>query len=179
MFFFQIPWLPETLLGLAGGRPVADAIRRSAVRQDAFTEDDFRHFREAASRPGALRAAINYYRAVFRGPDVRAAWPTWLRRFVEGDRPGPRIRERLEDWPKISAPTLLIWGEGDIALGRDLTLGTEELVTGPFDVKYIPLSGHWVQQEQAELVNGYLLDFLSDLAPRPAAAPAPAPAPPG
>jgi len=32
-------------------------------------------------------------------------------------------------------------------------------------VKYIPLSGHWVQQEQPQVVNGYLLDFLGDLAP--------------
>jgi len=170
MFFFQIPWLPETLLGLGHARPIAAAIRRTAVRQDSLNEADFQQLRDAASRPGALRAGINYYRAIFRSPDARAMWPQWLRRFVYGDRPIKGFRERLEDWPRITAPTLLIWGEQDVALGKELSLGMEPLMAGSFDVKYIPLSGHWVQQEQPQVVNGYLLDFLGDLAPAPASA---------
>jgi pimeloyl-ACP methyl ester carboxylesterase len=176
MFFFQIPWLPETLLGLGGAHAVGAAIQRSAIRQDAFTDEDFRRLREAASRPGALRAAVNYYRAVFRSQQSQAVWPAWLRRFVHGDRPPAGIREGLEDWPKVTAPTLVIWGEQDVALGRELTLGMDPLVTGRLEIKYVPLSGHWVQQEQAELVNDYLLDFLGDLAPRATAAPEPTPA---
>jgi pimeloyl-ACP methyl ester carboxylesterase len=171
MFFFQIPWLPEALLGLRRARPVADAIRRSSVRQDSITADDLECLRDAASEPGALRSAINYYRALFRGPEARAAWPRWLRRFVHGDRPVPGARERLEDWPKITAPTLLIWGENDLALGKELTLGMEPLIAAPFEIKYIPLCGHWVQQEQPAVVNGYLLDFLGDLAPAQALPP--------
>jgi len=173
MFFFQIPWLPEALLGLGHARVVGEAIRRSTVRRDAFTEDDVRQLRDAAARPGALRSAINYYRAAFRTPETLGLWPGWLRRFVHGDRPLPGVRERLEDWPKITAPTLLVWGEQDVALGNELTLGMEPLFAGPFEVKYVPFSGHWVQQEQAAVVNGYLLDFLGDLAPAHApAAPA-------
>ncbi len=171
MFFFQIPWLPETLLGLNHAWPIANAIRKSAVRQDAITADDLRVLRDAASQPGALHSAINYYRAVFRSPESLAGWPPWLRRFVYGDRPVGPLRETLDDWPKISAPTLLVWGELDVALGKELTLDMEPLFTGPFDIKYVPMSGHWVQQEQAELVNGYLLDFLTDPLPRPADAP--------
>jgi hypothetical protein len=41
----------------------------------------------------------------------------------------------------------------------------EPLVAGPLQIKYIPLCGHWVQQEQPEVVNGHLLDFLADLSP--------------
>jgi pimeloyl-ACP methyl ester carboxylesterase len=165
MFFFQIPWLPETLFGLGHAALIARAIREATVCKDAITDEDLRYLRDAASRPGALRSALNYYRAAFRGPETVAAWPPWLRRFVYGDRPVTPARERLEDWPKIAAPTLLVWGEEDVALGKELTLGMEPLFTGPFAIKYIPLSGHWVQQEQAEVVNGYLLDFLGDLAP--------------
>jgi pimeloyl-ACP methyl ester carboxylesterase len=174
MFFFQIPWLPETLLGLGRARPIADAVRRSTVCKDAITSEDFDRLREAASRPGALRSALNYYRAAFRAPEAQATWPGWLRRFIHGDRPLPGVRERREDWPKIAAPTLLIWGEGDVALGKELTIGMEPLFSGPLEIKYLPLCGHWVQQEQAEAVNGYLLDFLRDLIPQPTAAPAPA-----
>jgi pimeloyl-ACP methyl ester carboxylesterase len=166
MFFFQIPWLPETLLRLGHARLIGEAIRRSTVRQDALGPDDFHQLREAASQPGALRSAINYYRAAFRGPDAWGPRPQWLRRFVHGDRPPPG-RVRLEDWPKITAPTLLIWGENDVALGK------EPLVAASLEIKYIPLCGHWVQQEQPAVVNGFLLDFLRDLAPLPA------PPPPG
>ena len=165
MFFFQIPWLPETLMGLGHAAPVARAMRDAAVCKDALTDEDLRYLRDAASRPGALRSAINYYRAAFRSPEATALWPAWLRRFLHGDRPPAPLRERIEDWPKISAPTLLVWGEEDVALEKELTLGMEPLFTGPLGIKYIPLCGHWVQQEQAELVNGYLLDFLGDLAP--------------
>jgi pimeloyl-ACP methyl ester carboxylesterase len=61
---------------------------------------------------------------------------------------------------KIGAPTMLVWGEHDVALGKELTHGMEDLFTGPFAIKYIPNSGHWVQQERPELVNQYLIDFL-------------------
>src|SRR5437016_7771828 len=109
MFFFQIPWLPESLLGLGRARLIAAAIRRSSVREDWLTGEDLERFRDAASQPGALRSAINYYRAAFRRSETRALWPDWLRRFVHGDRPVVGVRERLEDWPKITAPTLLVW----------------------------------------------------------------------
>jgi pimeloyl-ACP methyl ester carboxylesterase len=159
MFFFQIPRLPEFLFGLDHARPIARAILNSAVRRDAFTEDDLRHLRDAAAQPGALRSALNYYRAVFRDP---ALLPPPLRRFLFGDRPLPPPRRTLADWPPITAPTLLIWGEQDVALDRSLTEGMDPLVRGPFAVRYIRDSGHWVQQEQAALVSEWLLDFLAD-----------------
>jgi pimeloyl-ACP methyl ester carboxylesterase len=177
MFFFQIPWLPETLLGLGHARGVARVVEKSAVNREAITPEDLRVLRDAASRPGAMRSALNYYRASFRSPEAQAGLPGWLRRFLHGDRPQPAARERLEDWPKVTAPTLLIWGEVDVALGKELTLGMEPLIAAPFEIKYIPLCGHWVQQEQAQVVNGYLLDFLRDVTPRSAVPPTPEQAP--
>ena len=174
MFFFQLPWLPETLLGAGHAWLVGNVIRGSAVRQDAITEEDIAILRAAASRPGALRAAVNYYRAAFRGPEIAASLPDWLRRFVWGDRPTPAARTALADWPRIAAPTLLIWGEQDVALGKELTLGMEPLFDGPFEVRYVPLCGHWVQQEQPEVVNRWLLDFLADGPSAAGVAPSPA-----
>jgi pimeloyl-ACP methyl ester carboxylesterase len=174
MFFFQIPWLPETLLGLGRAWPVGNVFRQSSVRRDAFPDEELDRLREAASRPGALRSAVNYYRAAFRSPETTASWPPWLHRFMYGDRvPVAPARTRLEDWPKVKAPTLVIWAEDDVALGKELSLGMEALVDAPLEVKYVPLCGHFVQQEQPEVVNGFLLDFLADLAPERAAAPPP------
>src|SRR4029077_6518958 len=66
MFFFQIPWLPETLLGLGRASLIGAAPRPSTAPQDALDERALDELRDAASRPGALRAGINYYRATFR-----------------------------------------------------------------------------------------------------------------
>ena len=162
MLFFQIPRLPELLLGLNHARPVARAIERSAVRRDAITDDDLQRMRDAAMHSGALRSMVNYYRAAFRDPQTVAGLPAGLRRFLYGDRPLPAPRRTLADWPKITAPTLLVWGEQDVALERSLTEGMEPLFAGPFAVRYIPDSGHWVQQEQPELVTRWLLEFLTD-----------------
>jgi pimeloyl-ACP methyl ester carboxylesterase len=37
----------------------------------------------------------------------------------------------------------------------------EDLFEHGFEIKYVPDSGHWVQQEKPELVNHLLMDFLS------------------
>ncbi len=63
VFFFQLPLLPELLLGARGARAVGDAFAGMAVNKAAFPPDVLDHYRRAASQPGALTAMINYYRA--------------------------------------------------------------------------------------------------------------------
>jgi pimeloyl-ACP methyl ester carboxylesterase len=167
MFFFQIPWLPETLMGLGNAWAVGNVLRQSAVQKAAIGDEDVRVAREAASRPGALRSALNYYRAVFRSDEMAAGLPPAVRRFFYGDRAFPPPRERLDDWPKIVVPTMVIWGEQDVALRKELTYGMEPLFTSPPRIEYVPDSGHWVQQEKPDVVNRLLLDFLGDLAAQP------------
>ena len=146
IFLFQLPWLPEALFRAGDYALVARSMRQGAFQKGAFTAADLEHFRAAFRRPYSITAAINYYRALMRGGLLRKSDATeWLRR-------------------KIAIPTLLIWGEHDFALGKELTYQMEPLFSGPFQIKYVPDSGHWVQQEQPELVTNYMLDFLADLA---------------
>ena len=56
----------------------------------------------------------------------------------------------------------MIWGEEDIALGKELTYGTGRFVPD-LRIHYIPNCSHWVQQERPGEVNTLMLDFLSDL----------------
>jgi len=171
MFFFQIPWLPETLIGWNNAWLVGNAIRNSAIQKSAITETDIRILREAASRPGALRSAINYYRAAFRSDEAAAGLPEPLRRFLYGDRTFAPPRRRLEDWPVITAPTMVIWGEQDVALRKELSYGMDPLFATPPRIEYIADAGHWVQQEKPDEVNRLLLDFLSDVGTERAATP--------
>jgi pimeloyl-ACP methyl ester carboxylesterase len=53
----------------------------------------------------------------------------------------------------------MIWGEADKALGKELSYGTQEFVRD-LQIRYLPNVSHWVQQEQPELVNQYMREFL-------------------
>jgi len=146
IFLFQLPWLPEALFRAGDFALVRRTLQKGAVQKNAFSAADLEHFRAAFDRPYSITAAINYYRALMRGG--------FLRKSVGSDLLGR----------KIEAPTMLIWGERDFALGKELTYEMEPLFSGPFQIKYIPDSGHWVQQEKPDLVNRYMVDFLADLA---------------
>ena len=134
IFFFQLPWLPELTIRSNLPRFVERGMRGSAARKEAFSDEDLQVYTEALRQPGALTAGINYYRAVAR----------WGR--------------KLPDKP-ITAPTLIIWGEEDRFLGKELVASTERFVPDLL-VKYIPNCGHWVQQEARVETQRALLDFL-------------------
>jgi pimeloyl-ACP methyl ester carboxylesterase len=138
VFFFQIPWLPEYVLLRNHANEVGRMLRGAAVQKAAFPREITAKFQQAMSKPGAMKAALNYYRQLFR------LWSSYAR--------GSKTR--------IGAPTLLIWGVQDIALGIELTNGLEQWVDN-IKIERIPDSGHWVQQEQPELVNRFMLDFLT------------------
>lgn len=136
IFLFQLPWLPEFLMQLGEFQFIEQAFAGMAIRKDTFTPADIQAYKQAAAKPGALTAMLNYYRAAFQ------AGLTAL-----------NLNKLLE------VPTLMIWGEEDAALGKELTYGTEQYVQH-FQIRYIPKCSHWVQQEQPELVNRYIREFL-------------------
>jgi pimeloyl-ACP methyl ester carboxylesterase len=135
IFFFQLPWLPERFLGADGARRVSGTIRSTARQKDRFPGEVLDVYRKNAASPGAIRAMLAYYRAYLRYPadgELRRA-----------------IHRRLE------TPTLMIWGEEDTALGKELTFGTDELVDD-LTLRYLPGVSHWVQQEAPETVNAMI-----------------------
>jgi len=140
MFFFQLPWLPERLLGLAGARAIGDVFQRSTRDPSRFPEDVTRVFREAAAQPGALTAMLNYYRAFLRGGGAR--------------------RQSALGFPRIETPTLMLWGEEDVALTKATTYGTEAFVRD-LTLRYLPGVSHWVQQEAPDSVNAMLEAWLA------------------
>jgi epoxide hydrolase 4 len=148
MAFFQIPRLPEAIIRRGNFAMLDRALRDGTVHKGAITDDDMRYFRDAFKNRYSITAAINYYRANFRsGLMARPGSADWIDR-------------------KIAAPTLVIWGEQDFALGKELTYKMEGLFTGPFEIRYIPDSSHWVQQDRPDPVNEYLHEFLAPLLPR-------------
>lgn len=141
--FFQLPRVPEILLGARDCAGVARMLRNTA-RPGTFSDADLRRYREAACRPGALTAMLNYYRAAFRENLGRE-----IRRAVGGERRSLAVR----------APTLLLWGEDDPALGAELTEGLDEWVPD-LRVERFPETTHWIQNDRPEAVTESLLAFL-------------------
>ena len=132
---FQVPWFPEYMLGRNHAKAIGKLIYQAATQKEAFPPDILMHYRDAMSKPRALQSSLAYYRGLFR-PTTGAPANT-----------------------PISAPTLLIWGEQDVALDIALTKGLEQWIPD-LRVKRIADSGHWVQQEKPALVNAYLKEFL-------------------
>ncbi len=145
IFFFQLPWLPEAALSYNHAEAIGRMIYAAAVQKVAFPPDVLDNYRAAMSKPGALTAAINYYRETFR----RGSYVT----------PGAGSSRGGRQQTLISAPTLLIWGEQDIALDIALTQGLEQWVPN-IQVRRISDSGHWVQQERPDAVNDFIKEFL-------------------
>lgn len=139
IYFFQLPLLPELLLGAGHARAIGRAIAGSAAVRSSFPREVIQVYRDQASEPGALRAMINYYRALARYRGFELLRPHW--------------RE------KLSTPTLMIWGEQDQALGKELTIDTDELVKD-LTLRYVPHAAHWVQQEAPETVNAMIEAWL-------------------
>ncbi len=140
VFLFQLPWLPERRIRSGDFAILGKMLRRDPVRPGAFSDEDVRLYVEALARPGALTAAVNYYRAALRFP--------------------PRVAGRT--WPG-DLKTLLVWGERDRYLGPGLLEGLDRWVPN-LVIERIPEASHWVQADAPEKVNDLLIRFLTEIA---------------
>ena len=134
--FFQLPWLPETLLTLSPQASARLFFRQLAVNKDAYSDDDLNILATAMAQPGAMTAMLNWYRAAVRYPPAKHT-------------------------QTIPHPTLVLWAEEDPALGKSLTYGLEEWVPN-LTLHQFPNCGHWLHHEAAGEVNDRLLAFLHE-----------------
>lgn len=137
VLFFQLPWVPEFCIKWSGFAWLGHRLRHEPLHDQAFDEATITAYRQALSQPGALKAALNYYRAGFRSLVTGQSLPM----------------------NAIEAPTLVIWGEQDRYLGMELLNGLE-LRVRDLTLERIPDAGHWVQAEVPEHVNAVMLKFL-------------------
>jgi pimeloyl-ACP methyl ester carboxylesterase len=123
------------------------------VAEELVSRDDWKLFRQFTrgdgdvdryiadlSRPGALTAGLNWYRANLD--------------------PGRELAHR-EPLPAVAAPTLGLWGTRDNYLTEEPMLRSAEHVTGPWRYERIEGASHWLQLDAPERVNELLLEFLA------------------
>ena len=90
------------------------------------------------SRPGALTASLNWYRANL-APRL----------------PGPR-----PELPPVAAPTMGIWSTGDHYLDGEMMRNSASLVTGPWRYEEVADASHWVPLDAPGRLNDLLLEWL-------------------
>jgi pimeloyl-ACP methyl ester carboxylesterase len=132
--FFQIPGLPEAILRNDDWKLVEKSMQATS-RPGTFSDSDFEQYRQAWWRPGAFTAMLNWYRANFRRPPL----------YPQGER--------------VRLPVLILWGAQDAALSRETARLSAELCDMGRLVTFEEAS-HWVQHEEAEVINAALIDFL-------------------
>ena len=138
IFFFQLPRLPEKMLLKSPG--MGAMIKTTAATPENFSEAVVALYDENARRKENVTAMINYYRGLVRGGGMR--------------------RQKRLGLPKIKVPTLMLWGEDDMALSIETTYGTDDYVED-LTLRYLAGISHWVQQDAPEAVNTMLEAFLA------------------
>ena len=108
------------------------AVLRLAV-SEAGPEIAAEHVR-VLTDPGAMTAALNYYRA----------WGDVL------DSVGP-----------IAVPTLFVWSTDDVALGRIPAEATKDYVTGPYRFEVLEGISHWIPEVASEDLSRMTLQHLA------------------
>ncbi|GAB3699680.1 epoxide hydrolase EphM [Spirosoma flavus] len=131
--FFQLPWLPETLLSAFGFAWLRATLERSA-RPGTFRPDDLDQYVAAWSHAGSLRAMLNYYRA--------------LRKRKKPDQPA-----------RIRCPTLILWGERDSFLEHHVARASLALCDNG-NLLIVPRTTHWLHHEEPARVNAEIIRFF-------------------
>jgi len=124
----------------------------AGVAEGLLARDDWQLFREWTrgdgdtaryvedlSRPGALTAALNYYRA--------------------NTHPQRELQARPVV-PPVAAPTLGIWGSRDYFLSELQMKASGEQVRGPWRYERIEGASHWLQLDEPDRVNELIIAFL-------------------
>jgi pimeloyl-ACP methyl ester carboxylesterase len=135
MFFFQLPAVPERAVQFYNF-----VFLRKMFEIDGMSADDIKHLIDALRTPRVLTSGMNYYRAL-------------VRRIASGRLPPTR---------RIEAPVLVIWGDADRYIGKELATPPAQFVPNA-RVVHIPEASHWVQNVAYTRVNELLLAFAREL----------------
>ncbi len=134
MELFKMADKPEQLLLGPEGRGSGLRAMFEATGLDPALANEYV---ECLVGPGALTAALNWYRAV----DARD----------------------VESLPPIVVPTLYVWSTEDQALGRSAAEATAEYVAGSYRFEVLEGVSHWIPELASEELARLVLDHLASV----------------
>ena len=115
---------------------------RSIYGGSGLTADEIEEYVRLLSEPGALTGALNWYRAMLLPSSGSATALT-----------------------PISMPTMYVWSDADVALGREGAELTENFVQGPYRFEVLRGIGHWVPEQAPDQLNALLGEHFEAFVP--------------
>ncbi|WP_345241558.1 alpha/beta hydrolase [Nibrella saemangeumensis] len=134
IFFFQLPWLPETLIKWKQYGFMVQTLLGTS-RPGTFRREDLAQYKQAWAQPNAFRSMVNWYRAAIQ------------------KRPVERVNS------VIQVPVLVLWGKQDRFLMAEMAQLSLNYCTDG-QLVYFEEATHWVQHEEAAGVNIAIVDFF-------------------
>ncbi len=133
ILFFQMPRIPEWYMTRGSGTfTLSGLVKAREERAPALAEAEAK----AMTEPGALTAALNWYRAV-------------------------PLSDARDAGRKVSVPTMFIWSDGDIALREKGARLTGDYVLGEYRFEVLKGVSHWILDEEPEKTTDLLLDWFA------------------
>jgi pimeloyl-ACP methyl ester carboxylesterase len=130
-----------------------DLFRMPGKAEDVLLEDGARRLR--AMLTGSDAAAVDEYVRVLTQPGALTAALNWYRAASADD---------AGDLAPVTTPTLYVWSDGDIALGRRAAEATKDHVVGPYRFEVLPGVSHWIPEQAPAALNALLLEHLGSVA---------------
>jgi pimeloyl-ACP methyl ester carboxylesterase len=120
--------------------------------EEVLLEDDARRLRRMLSGDGDTGVpaeAIDQYVAVLSAPGALTAALNWYRAMSSDIR--------VE---KVDVPTTYVWSDGDVAIGRTAAEACAEFVTGDYRFVELPGVTHWIPEQAPEQLAAAILDRI-------------------
>jgi len=136
VLFFRMPRLPELCLTALHGRAMS-----LMLSDEAFSAEDVARYRDAICLPRAAWAGLAYFRSIAH--------------TIKDD--ANRLRGM-----RIRSPSLILWGERDRTLRRDLALRLDGQFTSPPRKVFFPDVGHWVIEARPDEVARAVIGFFDE-----------------
>ena len=122
--------------------------------EDVLLADDARRLRRMLSGgegdSGIPAEAIEQYVAVLSAPGALTAALNWYRAMSSSDRVDP-----------VGVPTTYVWSDGDVAIGRTAAEACANYVTGDYSFVELPGITHWIPEQAPEQLAAAILDRIS------------------
>jgi pimeloyl-ACP methyl ester carboxylesterase len=132
MLLFQFEGIAEELLSRDDW-----ALMREWLRGDG----DIDHYVADLARPGALGAALNWYRA--------------------NSHPSRELGRRRPPVPAVTVPTLAVWSSGDHYLREEPMRESGAHVTAEFRYERIEEASHWIPLDAPDELGRLLVEFFA------------------
>ncbi len=132
VLFLLLPMLPEVLVKAAGGSLAVSWLMRTGLPRDVASV----YIRQLRTGQSAATGALSWYRAL----------PFWLRHVL------PR--------PPVDVPTMLIWSDRDVAVGRRAASLTSRYVRAAYQFVELPGRSHWLPEQAPDMITKLILRHI-------------------